>query len=352
MAGGIVPASAEARDLLILLRGEMRRGELSSCDATTCRLDEATVPRSDIVMIGLGDPPLPIPAIQNFLQDELHLGDGSIRSGPFVGLDARRVVTLERTFQRREVRWIYLTRAPGPGGVARQPPAGGGDSRDDGTCGFWVGTLRQRAEIRRTSTEAQLRSVIRTVYAVRFRETSRDSAPGTTTVGTRQVQAITVPLKLDEGTVREHVRGTLSGPGGNRVAGSGTGGFGDQFGGGHLVTEAPSGPTYYDVGVVAGDFKYPVTVRCNRGETEQTNHGVMNVGVGTGSDPEQPRTMAAGSRAMKGEYTFTAPESDHIVGRTVAWDLARVTAPCDAPPAAPPLPAEDDSPDSDSQEGG
>jgi hypothetical protein len=117
-----------------------------------------------------------------------------------------------------------------------------------------------------------------------------------------------VSLRLDNGFVRETIRGTLSGPGGNRLFGSGAGEFGDQFGGGRLVTEAPSGPTYYHVGLRAADFKYPVTVRPFSGETYRSDHGVLNVDVGQGADPEQPRTMAAGSRVMKGEYTVTAPE--------------------------------------------
>ena len=145
------------------------------------------------------------------------------------------MVTPARTFERREVRWIYLAPAPATGGVAHEP-----SRADDGTCGFWVGALRQRVQIRHTTTNNQLRNTVRTVYAARFKETTRPSAPGTTTIGTREIQAITVLLELDEGFVRENTRGTLSGPGGNRVFGSGAGGFGDQVGGGSLVTEVPS----------------------------------------------------------------------------------------------------------------
>ena len=57
-------APAEARDLLIL-RSELRRGELLSCDATACRLDKTRSHVASIVMIGLGDPPLPIAAVRN-----------------------------------------------------------------------------------------------------------------------------------------------------------------------------------------------------------------------------------------------------------------------------------------------
>ncbi len=100
---------------------------------------------------------------------------------------------------------------------------------------------------------------------------------------------------------------------------------------------------------MGADFKYPVTVRWNSGTTDRSEQGVMNVDVGSGTDPEQPRTMASGSRVMKGEYVVAAPESDHIVERTVAWDLSRVTTPCDAPPAIPSLPAADQPSDTEEQ---
>jgi hypothetical protein len=340
--GGAVPRPAFARDLLIL-QDEMRRGELQSCDGVACRFEQETVPRSAIVMIGLGDPSLPIPRILNPAQDELHLHDGSVHPGPFAGLDAHRVITPARAYARREVRWIYLAPAPVAGG------SGGGSvsgSDDSGSCAFWVGTLRQRAEISRSATESQLRRTIWTEYAARFKETT-SSGPGETTVGTRQVQATTVALTLDDGSVRERTRGTLSGPGGNRSAGSGAGEIGDQVGEGELITEVPSGRAYYQVTLVGADFKYPVTVRWNSGARDRSEQAVMNIDVGTGADPEQPRRMASDSRVMKGEYVVTAPESNHIVERAVAWDLSRVAAPCDAPPHIPSLPAADQSSDSE-----
>ena len=33
-------------------------------------------------MIGLGDPPLPMPQVRNPSHDELYLRDGSVREGP------------------------------------------------------------------------------------------------------------------------------------------------------------------------------------------------------------------------------------------------------------------------------
>lgn len=141
-----------------------------------------------------------------------------------------------------------------------------------------------------------------------------------------------------------HAVGTRREPG--RGLGSGRG-FGDQFGGGQLITEAPSGPTYYDVGLFAGNFRYRVTVRWNSGSTTQSDEGVMNIEVGTCEDPEQPRTMPRNSRIMKGEYTVAMPQTDHIVGRTAAWELTRITARCSAPPSVPALPSETESPSGD-----
>lgn len=159
-------------------------------------------------MIGLGHPPLPPPAVRNPLEDELHLRDGSVHPGPLVSLDARRVTTFARACERRDVRgiylWIYLRDVPAPGAVAGGTPGRAAED-DDGTCGFWVGTLRQRVEIRRTRAESQLRRTVRTVYAARRREVPGSRAPGTTTIGSRRIQAVTVRLALDGGAVREDV---------------------------------------------------------------------------------------------------------------------------------------------------
>ncbi len=342
LADSVMPTAAEARDLLILNIGsEVRRGQLLSCDATACRIDKTTVPRRDILMIGLDDPPLPPPGIRNPLQDELHLRNGMVHPGPFVSLDARKVVTPPRTFERREVRSGSAWRPP------RRPAARPASRREPTTgpaaSGWGCSGNASRTVTRRPTISSGTRFARSTRPGSR-RPRAR-ARPGATTIGTREIQAITVLLELDEGFVREDIRGELSGPGGNRIFGSGAGEFGNQVGGGRLVTEMPLGPTYYDVGLRAVDFTYRVTVRPYSGETVQSDQGVQNIEVGRQSDPEQPRTMAAGSRVMKGQYTVTAPEGAHIVGRTVAWDLTRLTTRCDAPPPIPPLPEESEPSD-------
>jgi hypothetical protein len=203
LAGGVAPVPAEARDL-VMFRTELRRGELSSCDATACRLDSDTIPRQSIAMIGLGDPPLPMPTIRNPSQDELHLQDGSVRPGPLVSLDARRVITRERTFERREVRWIYLAYVPPSGDAARKPSGSEGEREGDGTCRFWVGMLRQGVLMRNTTTYNQLHRTVRTVYAARFKETSGPIVPGTTTVGTRRVHHQRAPEARRRRGARAH----------------------------------------------------------------------------------------------------------------------------------------------------
>jgi hypothetical protein len=211
LAAGVAPTPAEARDLLVL-RTELRRGELLSCDATACRLDGSTIPRRDIVLIGLGDPPLPSPTVRNPLADELHLRDGTVRPGPLVSLDARRVVTPARAYERREVRWIYL--APPPAGSAGGGgAAGGGGGGEDGTCGFWIGPVGRRGVFRHSDSDSlgavtRLTRTVRTVYTVRLREGPRSGDLG---------------LRLDDATVRERLREVVSGPtGSNRTEGSGT----------------------------------------------------------------------------------------------------------------------------------
>ena len=133
-------------------------------------------------MIGLGDPPLPAPEIRNPSHDELHLRDGSVRTGPFVSLDARRVITPERTFERREVRWIYLAPPPAgfAGGGSRAGGSGGGGS-GDGTCGFWLGTVGRHGVLRHSNTGSRgisLVRTVRTVYTIRLRESLRSGDLG------------------------------------------------------------------------------------------------------------------------------------------------------------------------------
>lgn len=353
LAAGVAPAPAEARDLLIL-RTELRQGELSSCDATACRLDGSTIPRRDIVWIGLGDPSLPSPAVRNPLADELHLRDGTVQPGPLVSLGARRVVTPSRAYERGEVRWIYLASPPagsaggggpaGGGGTAGGEGTAGGGGGEDGTCVFWIGTVGRFGVSRTVLSSNTLTRTVRTIYTVRLRERWHATTPQTMQFGTLLVRGRSVTLQTDDATVRERLRATLSGPGGNRVAGSGTGHIGDG-GGGRLLLAEPPGPTYYEFGVGTSKYTYPSTTSWSNGDRYRREEGPAPIYVGKESDPEQPRVDPSG-RLMKGEYTRTHGAGGRSTREeSVSWELRRTTAPCNAPPGLPPLPAESEAPD-------
>jgi hypothetical protein len=320
LAVGAMPALAEARDLFIL-GSEVRRGQLLSCDAAECRIDKTAVPRRDIVMIGLDDPPLPPPAVRAPGEDELHLRDGSVRPGPLVSLDARRVVTPARAYDRDEVRWIYL--AP--------PPAGfGGRGSGDGTCGFWIGTVGRRGVFRHSDTGSVGTSItrtVRTVYTLRLRESPRSGDLG---------------LRLDDATVRERLREVVSDSvGGNRTEGSGTSRIDGGTSDGLLVLGGPSRPSSYRFNVGTAEYRYPSTTQWASGPPTHQQELFTGIWVGADPDPEQPRILDVPGRTMKGDYAVAQDYGDRDrLTESVSWELARVSAPCAAPPALPPLPAE------------
>jgi dimethylglycine dehydrogenase len=318
LAAGIAPAPAEARDLLVL-RSELRRGELLGCDATACRLDKDTIPRQRIVMIGLGDPPLPMPQIRNPSHDELHLRDGSVRAGPLESLDARRVITPERTYERREVRWIYL--APRPAGVSGGGSGGGGSGRGgsgDGTSGFWMGTVGRRGVFRHSDPSSRgtlVTRTVRTVYTVRLRESPRSGDLG---------------LDLDEATVRERLREVVSDSagGGNRTEGAGTSRIDGGISDGLLVLGAPSRPSSYRFNIGTADDRYPSTTHWSSAASTHQQELFTGIWVGADPDPEQPRVLDASGRMMKGEYAVAHDYGggDRLT-ESVSWELTRASAP-------------------------
>jgi hypothetical protein len=272
---GIEPAPAHARDLLILRAGETRRGELASCDTVACRLDGATLQRSDVVFIGLGDPSPPVPAVRNPLQDELHLRDGSVRPGPLVSIDSRQAVTPARAYARRDVRWIYLAPTParsagGGGGSSDDGGGRGGDGGGDGACRFWIGSddLAAGARVIRT---------VRTVYTVRLREVPRSGNRG---------------LRLDDATVRERLREVVSDRmGGNRTEGSGTSRIDGETSDGLLVLAGPSGPAHYRFNLGTAKHRYPETTHWASGPPTHSEQVFADVWVGSDPDPVQPRIL-------------------------------------------------------------
>jgi hypothetical protein len=68
--------------------------------------------------------------------------------------------------------------------------------------------------------------------------------------------------------------------------------------------------------------------------------------VGSDPDPEPPRLLDAPGWRMKGEYGITHDFGESTsLAEFVSWELARVSASCDAPQALPALPADDEPPD-------
>jgi hypothetical protein len=313
----------------------MRSGTLADCDAVACRLDGATIPRQDIVWIGLEDPSLPPPEVQRPLEDELHLRDGGVRPGPVLAIDARQVVTPERAYGRGEVRWIYLAPAEVAGRGAGAP-RGPQTAPQTAACGFWLGWLRQRREWRNQQGDYLNVEQRDTSYAVRLRE-GPPSMPGLLSVGRRRLRAREVALHVDEAFVRERAQGYLAGDGGNRSAGTGAGSTGPQRQPGRLVLAEPSGRVYYRFAVVPGALRYRSTVHWVRGATTHAELRPARIDVGMAPDPEAWRILGRLDDVMRGEYTT----SEGAEGRdqstyVVAWELTRRTAPCAAPPPLPP----------------
>lgn len=164
----------EAQDLVFLRDGGRLEGALTSCVGERCMLDGSPLERSAIAWIGLapGEPAPPEASEGN--PDELVLRDGSRQPARLVGVSLGAVVADRGSFDRREVAWVRLGspdgEEPEPDGIPAVPPpppppppqppppppppptpAGaaipggpgctgytsllGGDS-----CGFWIGT--------------------------------------------------------------------------------------------------------------------------------------------------------------------------------------------------------------------
>jgi hypothetical protein len=120
---------AYADDVLLLRDGSQKRGALSACDQTTCRLDADIVPRPRIAWIGLDrEAPTP-PAPRDPTRDELHLINRSVQSVTLNGVDAGFVHTTlggqgfsaASSLPRASVAWIYLG-TPKQGATRDTPP--------------------------------------------------------------------------------------------------------------------------------------------------------------------------------------------------------------------------------------
>ena len=154
-AGQRLAGAAEGSDLLVLRDGKRQSGSLVTCAVDTCLMGTSVVPRENIQWIGLSlsqklqatPPPL-----QNSATDELHLADGSVHSGSVLGIRAHSVETAGKSYDRKEVKWVYLApvsgkprggpapSAPPPGSTPPNPPAFPSILGSKG--GLWIGTVQ------------------------------------------------------------------------------------------------------------------------------------------------------------------------------------------------------------------
>ena len=237
---------------------------------------------------------------------------------------------------------------PGAASAASNPPAAGA------MCSFWLGDVRSRETARVGSDSEPGQRVWSTTYHARLREGVRIS----------QV-SVEIPLinvgSIVEGSYEEEVTGR-KGPGSNgsyRTSGSGKATVsnpGVRFGTvGYLVVNAAGERTGYRF-TLEPDWKsrlFGVTTHGFRGDPPRpyVHEGKMGfelIPVGVGSDPQSPRRLAGGGRAMDGEYAL------RTAGREwkVSWSLRAVTAPCLQPPddGAPPPPPKDPCGDTSQQD--
>ncbi|HEY7458668.1 MAG TPA: hypothetical protein VH765_07950, partial [Xanthobacteraceae bacterium] len=133
--------SARADDFLLLRDGSQKRGILSTCDLSSCRLGAEAVPRASIAWIGLDRGAPTPPTARDPTRDELHLVNRSVQSVTLNGVDAGFVHTTlgGRTFQaasslpRGSVAWIYLGTPKQGTGRDTPPPLPPEKEKEKGT---------------------------------------------------------------------------------------------------------------------------------------------------------------------------------------------------------------------------
>jgi hypothetical protein len=109
-----LPADVRANpaqvDLWITRAGEMKQGALQGCSNISCTLDGVTVPRSDLLWIGIGvkanSTPEQTPS--DFLMDAVQLTGSPFQNAPLLGVNATNVTTGRGEFSRHSVDWIYV----------------------------------------------------------------------------------------------------------------------------------------------------------------------------------------------------------------------------------------------------
>jgi hypothetical protein len=247
-------------------------------------------------------------------------------------------------------RWLFAAMAiAAPASFAAPPPAKAGEM-----CHFWLGSVRSQVTSKVGSTAEPGHSVRITTYRARLREGARIS-PASTEIPLINVGSIV------EGSFEEEVTGRdgPTGSGSYHTSGSGKATVsnpGVRFGTVGYVVVNRSGDRVGYTFAIEPDWEsrlfgttthgfggYPV-----RPFVAESNMGFELIHIGVGTDPESPRRLAGGGRAMEGEYTLGLPGD----GLKVSWNLRAVTAPCLQPPptdSAPP-PSKDACGDTSAQD--
>jgi hypothetical protein len=209
--------------------------------------------------------------------------------------------------------------------AAGTAPAGSGSARWAGVACSAISDAGSRGTL--------VTRTVRTVYTLRLREGPRSGDLG---------------LHLEEATVRERLREVVSDSagGGNRTEGEGTSHIDAGTSDGLLVRGGPSRHSSYRFNVGTTEYRYPSTTHWSGGPPTHQQELFTDIWVGADPDPEQPRILDASGRMMKGEYAVAHDYGggDRLT-ESASWELTRVSAPCDAPPALPSLPTETEPPD-------
>ncbi|HKI87079.1 MAG TPA: hypothetical protein VKA53_10075, partial [Thermoanaerobaculia bacterium] len=128
-SGGALEPRAPQSDVLIFESGERMSGKLKACVGNRCQLDSSSVPLATIVWIGFEEGERQTPKVEDPARDELHLRDGSVKSGHLLGISLGVVALQEGSYDRTDVAWLHLGgRSEPPKPTAEAGQEAGGDS--------------------------------------------------------------------------------------------------------------------------------------------------------------------------------------------------------------------------------
>ena len=134
-----ISLAAHAQDHVILRDGTSGAGKLQTCTAESCWLSGQAIKREKIAWIGLGPAQKSPPRVTQTATDEVHLVDGSVRTGPVIGVSLGAVAQ-SGSLDRSQVRWIHFVISSEPS-TARSQEKPGQPSKPGG----WTGTMTSQS---------------------------------------------------------------------------------------------------------------------------------------------------------------------------------------------------------------